>query len=334
LPIAIADHDDRRAAAVIDIGSNTAQLLVVATNSTTPWKELERRRYALRLGADVAVHGRLSADALARCVLAVAEMVAAAQRHAASPIIVATSAVRDAANGAELVERVAAACGMHVHVLGPNDEAHFGYRGAVAAVDALAANHVAVDIGGNSTEVVTPVLGTAVAAPQALLTDSLALGAVRQTAQNWVEGTEPLDRDAVVAAWSAIDSIWATCTVPGRSVDALVLSGGLASTLRSIAAAGGVDPMHRVDEGWVRALCDEIISHADVRWNSSVPGMPPDRADIIIAGSMILLGALNRWPSQRVELSAGGLKEGVLAAHLSDGAPGSWPALQLRRRRR
>ena len=138
--------------ATIDIGTNTT-LLLVATASGSTVTVLEERAEITRLGRGVDASGRLDPAAIRETVAVLAAYAREARALGASRILcVATSAARDAANGAEFFEAARAAAGLAPEVISGEEEARLVYRSAWRDFGARGSPLVVLDVGGGSTE--------------------------------------------------------------------------------------------------------------------------------------------------------------------------------------
>jgi len=161
--------------AVIDIGTNTALLLVAQIDTTGRITLLVYEQRVPRLGKGVDAGKNLLPESMLRVVEVLAEYKHVMSRHALDAIVVAgTSAVRDAQNKAEFASLIKREVGFDLEVLSGEDEAFWTYRGAISGVpDAQRAT--VIDIGGGSTEITT---GNALAISNKI---SLDVGSVRLT---------------------------------------------------------------------------------------------------------------------------------------------------------
>ena len=140
--------------ACIDVGSNTTRLLVAdAEDGVRPL--LERRAFT-RIGSSVSRDGLIPARKIDETAEVVAAYAALAREHGCATIVaVATAAVRQAPNRAELRREVEARAGLVVRILSPAEEARLAFAGATSALSAGGSDRILVaDVGGGSTEVV------------------------------------------------------------------------------------------------------------------------------------------------------------------------------------
>ena len=140
--------------ATVDLGTNTVRLLVVESVGGT-WRPLHQTQRVTRLGEGQAGAGRLLPEPMRRTAAVVAEFARTAREWGAEAVrIVATSAVREAANREEFVARVEGESGERVDVVSGEDEARLTLKGVASGLPGLEPSFVLFDIGGGSTEFV------------------------------------------------------------------------------------------------------------------------------------------------------------------------------------
>src|SRR5580692_8396400 len=159
------------AVAAVDCGTNSTRLLVVGASGQVAAREMR----ITRLGAGVDGARRLQPAAIARTLQVLADYrVIMDAAHVTRARLVATSAVRDAANAEAFLEPASAVVGVPAELLSGIEEGRLSYAGATAELPPVDGQTVVVDIGGGSTEIVTPVEG-------AIAAVSLDIGCVRLT---------------------------------------------------------------------------------------------------------------------------------------------------------
>src|SRR3989441_3208089 len=135
--------------ASIDLGTNTVRLLVVEVGATGQWRVIDQDQRITRLGEGLAARGRLGETPMARTGAVVAEYIDRALRVGASEThIIATSAVREAANGREFAAALQRTTGRPVQVVSGQDEARLTIRGILKGLRSSAGPVLAFDIGG------------------------------------------------------------------------------------------------------------------------------------------------------------------------------------------
>lgn len=290
----------RERLAAIDVGSNTILLTVAEYDPEAGLVTIEEAEDQPRLGAGLSATEQLSEEAMRRALRTLTSMRETSRKHGAQRLAaVATAAVREAANGAEFVER-ARALDIPLRIISPETEADLSYRSAAHHFPSGERQLVA-DIGGGSLELIGAANG------RVSLTRSLPLGAVRLT-----ELGLPLEqlREHIRRALSGPvqPTEWDGSTVIG--------SGGTFATLASIVLArrgSGGRPVHGtvVSAEEVEQLLQELVELSPEQ-RRQVPGLRPERADIIVAGFAVVAELLNAIDAGAVTVSGFGLRDGLL----------------------
>jgi exopolyphosphatase / guanosine-5'-triphosphate,3'-diphosphate pyrophosphatase len=307
--------------AVVDLGSNSWRL-VVFTYGPGPWWKLTDELYeTVRIGAGLASSGRLSDEAMQRgseTLQVFARFCRANQIEPADVHVVATSAIRDAANGQTFLDEAHRETGLEIEVLDARAEAYFGY---VAAVNTTTLDDgVVLDIGGGSMQL------TAVRDRLNGPTVSFPLGAVRVT-EELLPGTGPVKRKQLGRVRARVEESLAGVQWLADSGSRLV---GIGGAVRNLAAAaqhvdGGIDLgvqgfviTHEMLAGLVATLA---ALPSDER--GSVPGIKFGRGDIILASAVVLETVVAVGGFDGIEATEAGLREGVFLARtlLADSEP-------------
>lgn len=288
--------------AAVDLGSNSLRLLVARVKAG----EIEpvcRELRTTRLGEGLHLGLSLTPAAMERSLAALLEFKDTVREFGipgARIKVVATSAVREAENGRDFVARVSAAVGWMVRVLSGAEEAALSYRGAISVLGRPA---VVMDIGGRSTEMIVPAAqgkSPGISGPGVF---SFPLGALRCTE----EGTSPAAMAEVLAP--------AVAQVAGQGRP-LVGVGGTVTTLAAIhhrlevydpeVVHGTFLPLEVID-----ALVDRLDS-LSLEERRRLPGLQPQRADIIVAGGRICQTVMHRGGFSGVTVSEADLLWGVI----------------------
>ncbi len=299
-----------RREAVIDVGSNSLLLLVAEERPDGGWRMLAEALEVPRLGAGRAPDGRLQPDAIARTLAALGRLAArAAALGAATPVAVGTQALRNAPNTQEILPDAESLLGRPIEVLSAADEARLGAEAAFAGLALGATPALIADIGGGSTEV-------SCGSPACLLwTTSRPLGALALTARF---GTaEAVSDEAVCALDAALRHATADLPVGPAAPFAFVAVGGAVTTLAALDLALASYDARRV-HGHVltRAAVQnafERLRRLPLVARRALPGLAPERADIVVAGVAILRALMARYAAESVQISTRGLRHGVFA---------------------
>ncbi len=315
--------------AVVDCGTNTTRLLI--DDGTGLGQRLLR---ITGLGRGVDAGGRLDDDAIGRVVEVLREYRQIIEdRQATAVRAVATSAARDAANGAEFLRRASDAIGTDVELLDGRSEAAYGFAGATSGFDGTQAGPTLVlDIGGGSTEFAygTP---SPVARPDAAA--SVDMGSVRWT-ERFLASDPPRPEElssAISVARLHLDDIDRDHPVIGRGAAGARLV-GVAGTVTTVAAVEiGLDPYDpEVIDGFVltRAAAEDVfrtLATEQLADRVHNPGLHVDRAPVIVGGCCILVAVMRHWDIDECIVRECDLLDGI-AAELREAQAG--PAAELR----
>ncbi len=292
----------------IDIGTNSIKGVLLARDSAGGWRVVDDRVEIAKLGQGVRETGCLRAEAMDRAAAAVGRLADVLRRAGAGRLVaVGTMALRNAANAGEFLERLRAECGLEVEVVSGEEEARLSFLGAAGGRPGAGGPVAVTDIGGGSTELI---LGRGAALESKA---SLDLGALHLT-ERFLPSDPPAEAE-VEAARAHVGEAVAGLPVPPEN-SLLVAIGGTATTLAAVVhrlAAYDAAIVH----GTVlaRATVDGLIERfrsVPLAMRRTIPGLPPERADIILAGSLILRGVMDRVGAGEVTVSDWGLRHGVI----------------------
>ena len=298
--------------ATIDLGTNTVRLLVSDLDSERAWRSVHADQRVTRLGEGLAGTGVLGDAPMRRTAAAVADYARRGRQLGARRIrIVATSAVREAANRPAFVEMVERASGERVHVISGDEEARLTVRGVLRALGPLSGELLTFDIGGGSTEY-TLARGTTVIA-----TVSLRLGVVPLAERFPFPGTVEPDRYHALAdeVSKQLDAELPSSLARARP-DHLVGTAGTVTTLAALDL--GLErydadrvQRHRLERAAVARLRDRLAA-LTVAERAALPCLEPGRADLIIPGVAIVEATLDRFGMDSLTVSDWGLREGLV----------------------
>ena len=295
--------------AVVDIGTNSTRLLV-AQLADGALEELDRRSIVTRLGEGVDATGRLGEEPQQRVFATLGEYARAIEEHGAQRrVAVMTSAVRDAENGAAFAAAVRERYGLDGRTLSGDEEARLTFLGATAARDDGDAPLLVVDIGGGSTELVVGARGKVVfhASTQA--------GVVRHTERHL--RSDPPAAAEMEALAEDVRAILRSAVPQDvrRRVSAAVAVAGTATSCAAIDL--GLEPYDasRVEGHAVTAeRLAELrarLAELPLAERREVPGLHPDRAPTIVAGTILLAEVLEAFGVDAFEASERDILWGV-----------------------
>src|SRR5690242_14641795 len=276
--------------AVADLGSNSFRL-VVFTAADGWWKRTDEIYEAVRIGEGLAATGELGEAGMARAQATMevfAHFCSASGIEPGAVLAVATSAIRDASNSAQFLERAQAASGLRVRVLSGEEEARYGYLAAVNST--TLSDGVMLDIGGGSMQLVH------VERRLARELDSWPLGAVRMT-ERFLADDKPAKPKQLRELRAFVAGAFERAPWVARSGSRIV---GIGGTMRNLAAAAqreaeiaefGVQGF-RLTRAALDALVEELAALPPSD-RGKVPGIKPGRADIILGGALVVQAVLD-----------------------------------------
>jgi exopolyphosphatase/guanosine-5'-triphosphate,3'-diphosphate pyrophosphatase len=297
--------------AVIDIGSNSGRVAVLALTDLGHLEMLSDARTSLALIDDVAAEGRLTPEAIERVVRTVRDFLCIAQTARAERIVaVATAAVREASNAAELTERLRLETGIELDVIDGAEEAHYALVGAVHGL--AVEDGLLVDIGGGSLEI------SLFRSREAVSTWSLPLGAGRLTGRFLT--SDPPRPSEVRALREHVDASLREIGLPVlEPTEQLIGTGGTIRNLAKIHRAHTTYPIPRMhgyvlDRGDVREVVDLLVA-APLARRVAIGGLSRDRADSVTGGGLAVLTIMEAVQARSLMVSGQGLREGVALEH-------------------
>ena len=303
--------------AVIDLGSNSFRLVVFMAGGDW-WRRTDEIYEPVRIGEGLVSTGRLGDEPMARALATLdvfAHFCKASGLGGEAVDAVATSAVRDAENAESFLARARGQSGLAIRVLSREEEARYGYLAAVNSTTLR--DGWVLDLGGGSLQLVH------VEDRLARESASWALGSVRMT-ERFLPANGPAKRrqidelrdhvanELAGAAWLAAES-----TAHDRRLV------GIGGTVRNLAAAAqraaGL-PSNGVQGMLIeRDALDELVRRLaalPASERSSIPGVKPARADLILAGAIVVQGVLAVGGFDGLETTEAGLREGVFFERL------------------
>jgi exopolyphosphatase / guanosine-5'-triphosphate,3'-diphosphate pyrophosphatase len=303
--------------AVIDLGSNSFRLVVFMAGEGW-WKRTDEIHETVRIGEGLLASGRLG-EAPMRRALATLDVFAhfcrASGLQADAVDAVATSAIRDAENAEEFLTRARATFGLPIRVLSREAEARYGYLAAVNST--TLSEGCVLDLGGGSMQLVR------VSERTARESGSWRLGTVLMS-ERFLPPNGPAKRKQLeelrehVAAELA-QANWLADS-GGRAQARLVGIGGTVRNLAAAAQRAAGLPSNGVQGMVIDAeALDELVERLaalPASERASVPGIKPARADLILAGALVVQGVLRAGGFAALETTEAGLREGVFFERL------------------
>jgi exopolyphosphatase/guanosine-5'-triphosphate,3'-diphosphate pyrophosphatase len=293
--------------AVVDLGSNAIRLQIALVDARGGTTVLAEDRAAVRLGEQVFRTGRLSAAAIARTTLAMERFDRLAQRAGASQVrAVATSAVREASNRAQLLRTVRSRTGVRIEVISGGEEARLICLGVLLGAPPSERSLI-LDIGGGSSEIIS----ARGEEPESAW--SLQLGSVRLT--EFFVQSDPISRkearlvdEAVQDALTQVDPL--LIGKFKRIVGAAGTTGAVAQLARRLS---GGEPVSSLPVTYPQiAGVLERLRGSTARQRAKM-GVDTQRSDIVYAGTAVLEGVMRRLRVDELVVTSRGLRDGAMA---------------------
>jgi exopolyphosphatase/guanosine-5'-triphosphate,3'-diphosphate pyrophosphatase len=294
--------------AAIDIGSNTTRVLVAEPVEGQLKKVMEQRAYT-RIGKALE-DGVIPAEKAEEVAEVVATQVRLARELGAVTIrAVATAAVREASNGAQVAVQIGDAAGVPVEVLGDEEEGRLSFIGATKTLGHPVEGRVAVvDVGGGSTEVI---LGAVPGGVEQVRSWAVGSGALADE----LIASDPPSAAEIRKVRDRIDDLFAGVEIEHPSQAVAV--GGSATSLRRL--VGAVLEYETLERG-IRVLAGDPAVEVARRFE-----LDPERVRILTTG-VLILEKVSELLGRPLQIGKGGLREGVVLDLLSGSANGSAPA--------
>ncbi len=306
-----------RIIAAIDLGTNSLHMVVVRINTTLPaFTIIDREKETVRLGDRDLKTGDLKPEIMTRAIATLQRFQEIARSLNAEQIIaVATSAVREAPNGREFLQKIHHTLNLHVDLISGQEEARRIYLGVLSGMELQNQPHIIIDIGGGSTELI---LGDG---DEPRFLSSTKVGAVRLTGEFiTTDPISPIEFNRLQAyirgmLERAVSELKAHLR-PGEK-PRMVGTSGTIETLAEIHACQtlGQPPSpltgYQISFADLQALIDRLrkLSNSE---RAAIPGMSDRRASIIIAGASILQEAMSMLGIDSLTLCSRALREGLI----------------------
>ncbi len=300
--------------AAIDVGTNTIRSIVVEADDRAGFRVLDDERASVRLGEGVAHSRRISDGSWERAREALLRMGKIMDGFGVSIVeAVATSAVRSAANGADFVRAMERDTGIAIRVISGEEEAELAALSAWHHFDTGDSRYALADIGGGSMEVVTAV-GNHIDQIR-----SLDLGAVLLT-ERFLRRDPPPRKDLVRLRKHVRRTLRRTLPLENFLPQRVIGSGGTMTAIGSMAMASRKERYDSV-HGY-EVLRSEIVhllvmlERKSCKERRGVPGLSPERADIIVAGVAVVDELMEHLGANVLQINERGIREGLILRSL------------------
>lgn len=302
---------------IIDLGSNSARLMVAHYAPGQAFKITDEVARRVRLSEGMAADNQLHPAAIKRALETLRMFQAFCTASGIKRIVpVATAAVRDAANRSEFLEKVYEQTGLRFRVLSGEEEARLG---AVGVINSLGLHDgLVMDVGGGSAEV------SEVRGGRFRRGLTVPLGAVRLT--ELYLANDPVKSADVARLADHLDTSFELLDWMRLKADAQFV--GVGGTARALARIDrelrgyplGLTHGYELELSRLEKLMDRLRGLSAAERARKIPGLQADRADIILAGAMVLARALRRAGAKQLLVCGQGLREGLFYQEFLDQA--------------
>jgi len=303
--------------AAIDIGTNSIHMIVVQVRPDQSFEVIDREKEMVRLGAGGLDGRALTPEAMHTALQVLSKFRRLAESHKVDEVVaVATSATREAENGGEFLRAVTQQTGIRPRVISGTEEARLIHLAAVYGVSVPGDVAVVIDIGGGSVEV------TRGPGPSVELGRSFKLGVIRLT-ERFVT-TDPLEpRDERKLVRHIDEEIGKYLHQMARAgFERVIGTSGTILSLGSVAAAadggehGSSLRNRRFAAKQIRRVRKDLVA-LDLEERLRIPGLEPRRADLAVAGAILLDEILRRLGAEEITLCDLSLREGLVLDYIS-----------------
>ena len=302
----------------IDIGTNSVRSIVVEVPVGGAHRVIDDEKEMTRLGQGLDASGMLDPAAVERTVTALQAMMDIGRSLGVTEVrAIATEALRRASNGDELVRRLRDEAGLEVEIISAEEEGRLVWLSAASLVKDLPSS-VVIDIGGGSVEVVQAV------GEEPVSIASMRLGA-RVLTERFIAEDPPSDASFKALKRYVRRTLRENVAPLEPGVATLIGSGGTVTSIAAIVAGmrgRRYESLHglEIERPEIMQLLG-IISHSGAEARLAMPGMPPDRVDIVLAGVLVLAEILKLFNASSILVNARGIREGIVLDTLAaDGA--------------
>jgi exopolyphosphatase/guanosine-5'-triphosphate,3'-diphosphate pyrophosphatase len=308
-----------RVVGFVDIGTNAIRLLVVRMNPNFSYTTISQEKEVIRLGEQEFKDGFLKPQAMERAIFVCGKFLELAKTYGASEIIaVGTSAIREAKNQTDFLQKLFNETGLRVNVISGDEEARLICLGVSSGIDIGEEKAIFIDLGGGSTEIC---IGNQY---DCFYVNSLRIGAIRLTSQFIGEGwTGPID----INIYGKIKNHARNKILPVRAKVqefGVKLAWGSSGTIINLAEIAnklfkknGNGENLSLSRKSLKKLAP-ILCSLSLEERRKLPAINPDRADILIAGAAILEAIMEELGLEELNVSHRELRDGLLVDYLSN----------------
>jgi len=301
--------------AAIDVGTNSFHLIVVKTKEGGGFEIIDREREVIRLGEGSSGNIKfIKPEVFGRAIATLKRFKGIADSHSAIIRVVATSAVREAYNKNEFIQKVLKETGIEIEVISGYEEARLIYLGTMKAVPIYNKKALVIDIGGGSTEFLIGHKGNT------NFSISLKIGAVRLTEKFFADYVVTDSRIKECKKWVEVELVQAVSIINRLGFSICVGSSGTIMSTGLVIQAmrkgnstpGTILNNFEFTRKELEKVKNEILSRKTVEKRKKIPGLDEKRADIVPAGIIILSTIFELLDLHSLTISGYALREGII----------------------
>ncbi len=301
--------------AAIDIGTNSVHMIVVQVRPDFSFEVIDREKEMVRLGAGGLDGRKLTDSAMDAALQALSKFRRLAESHQVDEILAAaTSATREADNGTQFLEAILEQTGIRPRVISGSEEARLIHLAAVYGVDVKRGRAVVIDIGGGSVEITH-------GGERPQLAKSFKLGVIRLT-ERFVRSDPLSERDERKLVKHIQGEVHAHAkAIAQAGYDRVIGTSGTILSIGTMAAHemldGPPDDVRslRVPAKQIRRLREKVTT-LPIAQRLRLPGLEPRRADLVVAGSVLIDTILRQLGAPDITLCDLALREGLVLDYI------------------
>lgn len=288
----------------VDIGSNAIRLMVAEFDSRGAYQIIESDRAPVRLGHDVFLSGRLRESAIAAAISALGQFRACCELHNVKATrVAATSAVREANNGAEFCDRAKAELGMDIEVISGSEEARLIHTAIKSKVHMGRSRWISIDVGGGSVEV------SLVDSEGIILSESHPIGSVRLLEELSELGAEGGRFKKLLTEY--IGNLKLPNAAQSYKPAGIIATGGNIELLAKITNSQNNQGISSIPLTSLRSAI-ELISSLSYKQRIEQLGLRKDRADVILPASIIYEKISTLSGAEEIIVPFVGVRDGIV----------------------
>ena len=302
--------------AAIDIGTNSLHMIVVRVRPDLSFEVIDREKEMVRLGAGGLDGRALTPEAVHAALQVMSKFRRLADSHGVDEIIaVATSATREAENGSEFLQTIAEKTGIRPRVISGTEEARLIHEAAAYGVGLSGDVGVVIDIGGGSVEI-TRGVGLTMETGR-----SFKLGVIRLT-ERFVKSDPVASRDErKLTRFIENEAGKFLGQIVKLGFDRVIGTSGTIQSIGAVALSERGEPTsglrnRRITAKEIRRVRKQIVAR-DIEERLKVPGLEPRRADLAVAGSILLDTLVRHLGASEITLCDWSLREGIILDYIA-----------------